>query len=87
LWHAVGIVEKDPHIADSPDTGVGAECRKAGFNPWVAEDAFFCPTGFPVKIYFFIWTAGNAVPPSTATLLIHQYDTVFVSFIKGTGRA
>ena len=84
---SVGIVEKDAHISDTPDTGVGTECRKAGFNPWVAEDAFFRPPGFPVEIDFFIWTAGNAVPPDATTLLIYQYDTVFVSFVKGAGRA
>ena len=91
--NTVGIVQQHAQIADTAHTGFRADGGHTGFNPGIAENAFFGFAAFPVVVDLFVGTAADAHAPATAFFLINQYDAIFFPLVDrttgagcGTGR-
>jgi hypothetical protein len=80
--NSIGVIEQKPDIADSAHATFRAKGGQAGFHPGKAEDAFFRPSGLPVKVDLLVRAAGNAITPASASLLIHQHDSVLFPFVE-----
>src|SRR5699024_11301804 len=54
------------------------------FNSWITHCTFLSFICFPVKVHFFIWTGCNTVSPCTTSILVNEYNAIFIPFIHRT---
>ena len=78
------VVQKNSQITDASHTGMEAGRRLSRFQAREAKDAFLALSCEPVEVGLLVRTRRHTGTPSTALLLIDQYDAV-VSLACGVG--
>jgi hypothetical protein len=84
---AVGVVEKQAEVAQSPDTGLGAHRWQPDLDPRIAEGALFGFAGLVVEVDLLVRAPRHTLPPTPATILVDQDDAIFGPFVDGAGWA
>src|SRR5450759_3600125 len=74
--NAVGIVEKQPEVAQPAHAGLRADRGLASLHQRVAKGALLRLTGAVVEVDLLVWTARHAHAPTAAGILVDQDDPV-----------
>ena len=82
----VGVVEEYPHVANPPNTGVGAGRRLTGLHAREAEYALLGLAGGPVVEDFLVRAGRDTHPPGSALVLVDQHNTVLATLVDSTAR-
>src|SRR5262249_42901596 len=87
LGDAVGVIEKQPDVAQPPHARLRTHGGQPDLDARVAEGALLGLAGAVVEVHLLVWAAGDAHSPTTAAVLVDQHDAVLGALVHRAGRA
>ena len=87
LGHTVCVVQEDTDVAHTTHAGLSTHGRDTSLNTGVAEGTLLSLTRLVVEVHLLVGATGDALTPTTATVLVHQHDTVLGALVDSAGGA